>query len=64
MAARSVKTVGSLVADLDEAFALARDCRAPGAMVAAVMGQGKLVGLIVDKLHHHLRAERAYGDDP
>ena len=31
------KTVGSLVADLDEAIALARKCRAPAAMIAGTV---------------------------
>jgi hypothetical protein len=44
------KLSDSLVADLDEAIALARECRAPSAMIAGIIGQAKLLGLIVDRV--------------
>jgi len=42
-------TVDTLVAELEEARALAIKTEAPSAMVSATMGKGKLLGLIVDK---------------
>lgn len=44
-AKRTEKTVASLVADLDEAFDLAKQCNNPAAMVAAIMAQARLLGL-------------------
>ncbi|MBY5541115.1 Terminase small subunit [Rhizobium leguminosarum] len=48
-AKRTTKTVESLVADLDETIAFARECRNPTAMVAAINTQAKLLGLMVDR---------------
>ena len=45
-------TVDSLVAELDEARALAIEVKTPSAAVAASMGKAKLLGLIVDKAEH------------
>lgn len=42
-------TVDDLVRELDEARKLALDTEAPAAAVAATMGKGKLLGLIVDR---------------
>lgn len=42
-------TVDDLVRELDEARKLALDTEAPAAAVAAIMGKGKLLGLIVDR---------------
>ncbi|MBB3645721.1 hypothetical protein FHX14_001900 [Rhizobium sp. BK619] len=48
-AKRTTKTVESLVADLDEIIAFARQCGNPTAMVAAVNTQAKLLGLMIDR---------------
>lgn len=48
-AKRSEKTVASLVEDLDEIIAFARQCGNPAAMVSAVNSQARLLGLMVDK---------------
>lgn len=45
-------TVDSLVAELEQARALAMKIEAPAPMVAATMGKGKLLGLVVDKAEH------------
>jgi phage terminase small subunit len=45
-------TVDDLVAELEEARAIAKDNGTPAAMVAATMGKGKLLGLVVDKNEH------------
>lgn len=45
-------TVDSLVAELEEARSLALKIEAPAPAVAATMGKGKLLGLIVDKAEH------------
>jgi phage terminase small subunit len=45
-------TVDHLVAELEEARAIAKENGTPAAMVAATMGKGKLLGLIVDKAEH------------
>lgn len=42
-------TVDDLVRELDEARRLALDTEAPAAAVAATMGKGKLLGLVVDR---------------
>lgn len=42
-------TVDDLVRELDEARKLAIETEAPAAAVAAIMGKGKLLGLIVDR---------------
>lgn len=42
-------TVDSLVAELEEARALALKIEAPAPAVAATMGKGKLLGLVIDK---------------
>jgi hypothetical protein len=44
-AKRTKKTVASLVAELDEVIAFARECHNPSAMVAAIVQQGRLLGL-------------------
>ncbi len=44
-AKRTEKTVASLVADLDEVIVFARQCNNPSAMVAAIVQQGRLLGL-------------------
>ncbi|MGO7174159.1 Terminase small subunit [Rhizobium ruizarguesonis] len=48
-ATRTEKTTASLVADLDEIIAFARQCGNPTAMVAAVNTQAKLLGLMIDR---------------
>ncbi|TBD45427.1 Terminase small subunit [Rhizobium leguminosarum] len=48
-AQRTVKTVESLVADLDATIAFARECKNPAAMVAAINAQARLLGLVVDR---------------
>lgn len=48
-ATRTEKTTASLVADLDEIIAFARQRGNPTAMVAAVNTQAKLLGLMVDR---------------
>ncbi|EJL53925.1 Terminase small subunit [Rhizobium sp. CF122] len=48
-AKRTVKTVESLVSDLDETIAFARECRNPAAMVAAINAQARLLGLVVER---------------
>jgi hypothetical protein len=48
-AQRTVKTVESLVADLDEIIVFAKECRNPAAMVAAVNSQARLLGLMIDR---------------
>ncbi|MBB3298092.1 MULTISPECIES: terminase small subunit [unclassified Rhizobium] len=48
-AQRTVKTVESLVSDLDETIAFARECRNPAAMVAAINAQARLLGLVVER---------------
>ncbi|MGO8546680.1 Terminase small subunit [Rhizobium ruizarguesonis] len=48
-AKRTEKTVESLVADLDEAAAFARQCGNPTALVSAIMAQAKLLGLAIDR---------------
>ncbi|MEX2693632.1 Terminase small subunit [Rhizobium mongolense] len=48
-AKRTVKTVESLVADLDAIIDFARKCGNPNAMVAAVNSQARLLGLMVDR---------------
>ena len=45
-------TVDSLVLELDEARSLAMRTKAPGAAVSAIMGKGKLLGLVVDRNEH------------
>lgn len=45
-AKKTVKTVESLVADLDEAIELARRTNNPSGMTAAILGQAKLLGLM------------------
>ncbi|MGR9175651.1 terminase small subunit [Rhizobium leguminosarum] len=45
-AQRTVKTVESLVHDLDETIAFARQCRNPTAVVSAIGLQAKLLGLM------------------
>lgn len=42
---RTEKTVASLVAQLDEVIAFARQCNNPSAMVAAITQQARLLGL-------------------
>lgn len=42
-------TVDDLVRELDEARRLALETEAPAAAVSAIMGKGKLLGLIVDR---------------
>ena len=42
-------TVDDLVAELEEARAISKEDRVGGTMVAATMGKGKLLGLIVDR---------------
>lgn len=42
-------TVDDLIRELDEARRLALDTEAPSAAVAATMGKGKLLGLVVDR---------------
>jgi phage terminase small subunit len=42
-------TIDSLVAELEEARALAAKIEAPAAMVAATMGKAKLYGKVIDK---------------
>jgi hypothetical protein len=49
VAERTVKTVESLVANLDEAIAMARELKQPRAMIDGIMGQGKLLGLVIDR---------------
>lgn len=46
---RSTKTVASLVAGLDHALAIAQEDRNANAMIAAIVAQAKLLGLVVDK---------------
>lgn len=48
-AQRTEKTVESLVADLDETIAFARECKNPAAMVAAINAQARLLGLVIDR---------------
>ncbi|MGO7259509.1 terminase small subunit [Rhizobium johnstonii] len=48
-AQRTTKTVESLVNDLDETIAFARECRNPAAMVAAINAQARLLGLMVER---------------
>ncbi|WP_222013903.1 Terminase small subunit [Rhizobium laguerreae] len=48
-AQRTTKTVESLVNDLDETIAFARECRNPAAMVAAINSQARLLGLMIDR---------------
>ncbi|MGO7210174.1 terminase small subunit [Rhizobium ruizarguesonis] len=48
-AQRTVKTVESLVADLDATIAFARECKNPAAMVAAINAQARLLGLVVER---------------
>lgn len=48
-AQRTTKTVESLVNDLDETIAFARECRNPAAMVAAINAQARLLGLVVER---------------
>ncbi|MGR9283955.1 terminase small subunit [Rhizobium johnstonii] len=48
-AQRTTKTVESLVSDLDETIAFARECRNPAAMVAAINAQARLLGLVVER---------------
>ncbi|PDV86265.1 Terminase small subunit [Rhizobium sp. H4] len=48
-AKRTTKTVESLVADLDQTIAFARECRNPTAIVAAINAQAKLLGLVVER---------------
>lgn len=45
-------TVDTLVAELEEARSLALKIEAPAPAVAATMGKGKLLGLIVDRAEH------------
>lgn len=45
-------TVDSLVTELEQARVLALKIEAPAAMVAATMGKGKLLGLVIDKNEH------------
>lgn len=45
-------TVDTLVGELEEARQVAKNTEVPSAMVAATMGKGKLLGLIVDKNEH------------
>jgi hypothetical protein len=45
-------TVDDLVAELEEARAIAKKNEVPASMVAATMGKGKLLGLVVDKNEH------------
>lgn len=45
-------TVDTLVDELEEARQLAKSVETPSAMVAATMGKGKLLGLIVEKNEH------------
>ena len=52
------KTVASLVADLDRALAIAQQDRNPNAMVAAIVAQGKLLGLVIDKAQIETKAHR------
>jgi hypothetical protein len=44
-AKQTAKTVASLVAELDEVIVFARQCNNPSAMVAAIVQQGRLLGL-------------------
>jgi phage terminase small subunit len=46
---RNEVTVDSLVAELDEFRVISKEDRNPAAGVSAVMGKGKLLGLIVDR---------------
>lgn len=55
---RSTKTVASLVEGLDRALAIAQEDRNPNAMVAAIVAQGKLLGLVVDKAQIETKAHR------
>ncbi|MBB3455212.1 hypothetical protein FHT86_003511 [Rhizobium sp. BK313] len=48
-ARRTVKTVESLVEDLDAVIVFARQCKQPGAMVSAIAQQAKLLGLEAPK---------------
>ncbi|MFS8115193.1 hypothetical protein QD460_26005 [Rhizobium jaguaris] len=48
-AKRTLKTVESLVADLDEVIVFARQCNNPSAMVAAIAQQARLLGLEAPK---------------
>jgi phage terminase small subunit len=43
------KTVHSLVADLDDAIAFAKECKNPAAVVSGIVAQARLLGLITDK---------------
>jgi hypothetical protein len=45
-------TVDDLVAELEEARAIAKKNEVPASMVAATMGKAKLLGLVVDKNEH------------
>lgn len=45
-------TVDHLVTELEEARALAMKIETPSAAVAATMGKGKLLGLIIEKNEH------------
>lgn len=45
-------TVDTLVIELEEARQLAKSTETPSAMVAATMGKGKLLGLVVDRNEH------------
>jgi phage terminase small subunit len=48
-AGRSMVTVDSLVAELNEMLRLAIECENPTAGVSAIMGKAKLLGLVVDR---------------
>jgi phage terminase small subunit len=45
-------TIDDLVAELEEARTIAKKAEAAAPMVAATMGKGKLLGLVVDKAEH------------
>lgn len=42
-------TAESIAAELDAAAVFARECKQPGALVAAIVAKGKLAGLFVEK---------------
>lgn len=50
VAVKTETTVATLVAELEQARKLAMETGQSGAMVAASMGKGKLLGLITDKV--------------
>jgi hypothetical protein len=48
-AVKHAKTVDTLVSDLDDAIALARECKNPAAIVSGIVAQARLLGLLIDR---------------